>query len=71
MLDQHKIIFQEVLDDADMAALEEQPEATLYSDEINNWGQNSYYAWVLYGAASYMCAIYWIQRYYFGNWYGT
>lgn len=40
-----------------------------YSSETNGWSQNVYYAWVLYGAASYMCAIYWIQRYYFENWY--
>jgi hypothetical protein len=64
------IIFQEIVGDAEIAAPVEE-DFTPYSEQTYNWPQNVYYAWVLYGAASYMCAIYWIQRYYFENWWGT
>jgi hypothetical protein len=62
------IIFQEMVDEADLSATAD--ESTLYSEQTYDWPQNVYYAWVLYGAASYTCAIYWIQKYYFNNWYG-
>jgi hypothetical protein len=38
-----------------------------YAAETNNWPQNVYYAWVLYGAAAFMNSFYWMQRYYFEN----
>lgn len=37
---------------------------------IFDWSQPVYYAWVLYGAVSFQCALYWIQRFYMQNWYG-
>merc|ERR1719272_492208 len=40
-----------------------------YKAQTMNWPQNVYYAWVLYGAVSMSSAMYWIQRYYFKNWY--
>ena len=42
-----------------------------YQHMTNDWPQSVYYAWVLYGAVSYQVGLYWVQRYYFQNWYGT
>ena len=56
-------------DKLDVSDIGGQPDTQAYAQQTRLWPQQVYYAWVMYGATSFSVALYYLQRFYFANWY--